>query len=217
MIGVKEVFNLTLDQLQKIVKHHQVSEVKNAPTKAFLIHTGELDINNDEIWLYLAKVKGIGYELTDDEVYGLDYGVIFKGIEGLEKNIIWAIEKMLRQIKEKEERYMGKKKVYISGKITGSIGFMEKFAQAQKELEEKGYVVVNPALVNSNMPIGTTWDEYMKLSLVMLEMCTAIYMLEDWKDSLGAREEYRKALKWGKEIIFENPKDTVENSESISA
>lgn len=38
-------------------------------------------------------------------------------------------------------------KLYISGPITGTDDYMERFAAAQKELEEEGWSVVNPALV----------------------------------------------------------------------
>lgn len=43
-------------------------------------------------------------------------------------------------------------KVYISGPITRTSDYMERFNEAQKYLESKGYSVVNPALVNSNLP-----------------------------------------------------------------
>lgn len=49
-----------------------------------------------------------------------------------------------------------KERIYVSGAITGTDDFMERFAKAQKELEEKGYSVINPALINSNMPKDTS-------------------------------------------------------------
>ncbi len=50
-----------------------------------------------------------------------------------------------------------KMKLYISGPITGTDDYMERFAAAQKELEEEGWTVINPALVNSNLPKDTEW------------------------------------------------------------
>lgn len=94
-------------------------------------------------------------------------------------------------------------KVYISGPITGTIDYMERFAEAQKELEAKGYEVVNPALINSNLPKCTTWDEYMRVSLVLLDLCDAIYMLKGWADSNGASLEYFTAKKSRIKIIEE--------------
>ena len=40
-------------------------------------------------------------------------------------------------------------KVYISGPITGTTDYMERFSEAQKHIESLGYSVINPALVNS--------------------------------------------------------------------
>lgn len=85
-------------------------------------------------------------------------------------------------------------KIYISGPITGTEDYMERFAITQKKLEERGYIVINPALVNSNLPTETTYEEYMKMSFCMLRMCDAIYMMEGWKGSCGANREYGYAL-----------------------
>ena len=87
-----------------------------------------------------------------------------------------------------------KPRVYISGKITGTIDFMKRFARAEEKLESRGYAVLNPAKANSYMPEDTTWDEYMKVSLTLLQMADAIYMLDGWEDSKGARQEYNTAV-----------------------
>lgn len=93
-------------------------------------------------------------------------------------------------------------RVYISGKITGTDDYMERFAESQKELENMGYSVLNPALVNSNMPKDTTWDEYMIMSFTMLDMCDAIYMLDGWEKSCGANREHGYAVGKNKIIMF---------------
>ena len=46
-------------------------------------------------------------------------------------------------------------RVYLSGAITGTDDYMERFARAQMLLQNEGYSVINPALVNSNMPSDT--------------------------------------------------------------
>ena len=94
-------------------------------------------------------------------------------------------------------------RIYISGAITGTDDYMERFLKAQKELEKIGYSVVNPALVNSNLPEDTTYEEYMKMSFCMLDMCQYIYMLTGWKKSCGANREYEYALAKDKTIMFE--------------
>lgn len=95
-------------------------------------------------------------------------------------------------------------RIYISGQITGTDDFMERFAKAQKELEEQGYSVINPALINSNMPSDTTYEEYMRVSLLLLDMADAIYMLKGWENSPGACREHAIAMFRKKRIIYED-------------
>ena len=95
------------------------------------------------------------------------------------------------------------KKVYISGPITGTDDYMERFAKAEKELTEKCYSVVNPAKVNAQLPEDTGYEEYMKMSFCMLEMCDSICMLKGWEKSCGANREYGYALAKDMIIIFE--------------
>ena len=94
-------------------------------------------------------------------------------------------------------------KIYISGSITGTDDFMERFSIAQKKLERDGHDVVNPALVNSNLPKSTTYSEYMDMSICMLKMCDAIYLLEGWESSRGANLEIIFAMLNDKKILYE--------------
>lgn len=84
-------------------------------------------------------------------------------------------------------------RVYISGPITGTNDYLERFAAAEKELEEKGYEVYNPAKVNQNMPKTATWEDYMKVAIAMLSCCDTIYLLTGWGKSRGAIKEYHLA------------------------
>ena len=93
-------------------------------------------------------------------------------------------------------------KIYISGAITGTTDYMERFSKAQAKLEAEGYMVFNPALVNSNLPEGTTYDEYMSMSFCMLGMCEAINMSPGWKLSNGAWRELGFAKRKGMEIFY---------------
>ena len=85
-------------------------------------------------------------------------------------------------------------KIYISGAITGTNDYMERFAKAEKELTEQGYSVVNPAKVNAQLPEDTTYEEYMKMCFCMLAMCDSIYMIKGWDKSCGANREYGYAM-----------------------
>lgn len=98
---------------------------------------------------------------------------------------------------------MNKPKVYISGGITGVDDYMTHFSKAESKLIEDGYSVVNPAKVNGMLPQDTDYEEYMKMSMCMLDMCDYICMLKGWQDSRGANREYGYALAKDKTIIFE--------------
>ena len=94
-------------------------------------------------------------------------------------------------------------KIYISGAISNTDNYMERFAKAEKELTENGYSAVNPAKVNAQLPEDTSYEEYMKMSFCMLDMCDGIYMLKGWKKSCGANREYGYALAKDMIIIHE--------------
>ena len=95
-------------------------------------------------------------------------------------------------------------KIYLSGKITGTTDYMERFATKQKDVESKGYEVINPALIHSYLPKSATWEEYMSLCYPMINMCDAIYFMDGWEDSKGAKIEYEYATRVNKAICFKD-------------
>lgn len=90
-------------------------------------------------------------------------------------------------------------KIYISGKITGDKDYKRKFKVIEEYLIRAGYTVMNPAI----LPLGFEHEEYMKICKAMIEVCDVVYMLIDWQDSKGAKEEYEIAKALDKEFIFE--------------
>ena len=94
-------------------------------------------------------------------------------------------------------------KIFISGPVSGTTDYMERFGNAQKYLESLGHSVINPVLVTSNLPEDTTQKEYMSLDLTMLFMCDAIYMLNGYGKSKGALAELATAKSIGCEIFYE--------------
>lgn len=94
-----------------------------------------------------------------------------------------------------------RKKLYISGPITDTDGYMEKFEKAQAYLEGLGYSVINPAKVNGMLPEDTTYQEYMNMSLAMMTMADGVYMLTGWQQFKGATLEHTWAVTMGLAII----------------
>lgn len=94
-------------------------------------------------------------------------------------------------------------KIYISGPITGTTDYMERFQKAEDAWTEKGYSVINPAAINARMPADTTHAEYMKVCMALLDLCSTIFMMDGWKNSIGAKMELDHAETYGIKVIYE--------------
>lgn len=102
-----------------------------------------------------------------------------------------------------------KKKIFISGKITGERiwGCYMKFLTAKNKI---AYIDMTTAFENIIIPLsiegihfGISHEDAMRICFDALKDCTHIYMLKDWKDSEGAKMEYEFAKESGIEIIYE--------------
>lgn len=91
-------------------------------------------------------------------------------------------------------------RVYISGAITGTTDYMERFEMAESKLLSLGYEVVNPSTILSHIPTTSTHDEYMHISYALMDICNAIYMMDGWEKSKGANLEHDYAI--DKEMNF---------------
>lgn len=93
--------------------------------------------------------------------------------------------------------------IYISGKITGTDDYLQRFERAEKHLNTMNITdVINPAKVNSYLP-ELSYNQYIKMSLCMLEMCDTIYMLKNWENSIGAKLEWEFAKANNYKIMYE--------------
>jgi nucleoside 2-deoxyribosyltransferase len=92
---------------------------------------------------------------------------------------------------------------YISGKITGTDDYLERFAAAEEQLKTAGHVVINPAKMHSEWAEGVDYDELMLLCFKEIDLADGVYQLADWKDSKGACMEYGYAVAKDKLIIEE--------------
>ena len=57
-------------------------------------------------------------------------------------------------------------KIYIAGRISNYPRFQEHFSRVEKNLKEKGHIVLNPAV----LPPGLTQEEYMRICIPMLDI-----------------------------------------------
>lgn len=91
-------------------------------------------------------------------------------------------------------------KIYIAGPMSGLIEFNRPaFMFTAEKLTGRGHTALNPAI----LPDGLLQAEYMDICLAMLRCADAIYMLEGWEHSAGARAENALAEKLEMEIIFQ--------------
>ena len=91
-------------------------------------------------------------------------------------------------------------KLYLSGAITGTDDYMDRFSMSEKSLEVE-HTIINPAKVNAQLPSDTDYEDYMKMSFCMLDMCDGIYLLKGWEKSCGSNRELGYAMAKGKIIL----------------
>jgi len=91
--------------------------------------------------------------------------------------------------------------VYISGKITGDVDYIKKFAAAELSLRAKGYDVINPCDVGEYRFLS--YEQFMHIDFALIDVSDAIYLLKDWTGSSGARREKEYAERQGKKVMYE--------------
>jgi hypothetical protein len=100
---------------------------------------------------------------------------------------------------------MKTKTVFISGKVSGlsPLQAYQNFKSAEMRLvdDKETYKVINPiSICKSTYP----WWLCMTICLYnLIFKADYIYMLDNWKDSRGAKIEHAVARKIGKEVIYE--------------
>ncbi len=101
--------------------------------------------------------------------------------------------------------------IFISGQISGldKDVYTKRFNDAEDLLKSKGHIIVyNPIRVCSHLnETINTWEDYMEACFAKLIRSKAIYMLNGWTKSRGARIEWSVATVLDIEIIYQNPDD----------
>lgn len=98
------------------------------------------------------------------------------------------------------------KKIYISGKVSGELPYRitAAFGYASSTLRTAGCKVINPLVINGSLANqGFTYDDLMHMCYAAIDICDAVYMLENWKDSKGAQLEREYAIAAGKEMLYQ--------------
>ena len=91
-------------------------------------------------------------------------------------------------------------KIFISGPMTGCKNYNRPaFFDAEDDLKAQGHTVWNPA----HNPDGFEHEEYMHVCLPMIDICDAVYLLNGWGSSQGARQERNYAIRSGKKLIYQ--------------
>jgi len=96
---------------------------------------------------------------------------------------------------------MENRTIYIAGKITG----IEKqakviFDKVEEKLKKMGYNVINPMKLNHDH--DKSHASYMRVCIKALCECDEIYMINNWRDSVGAMTEHLVAISLNLEIIY---------------
>ena len=94
-------------------------------------------------------------------------------------------------------------KIYISGKISGTdlTETRKRFAAVAKAMKRIGVEPVNP--LENGLTEHDSWEAHMLKDIADLLHCNAIYMLQGWEESKGARIEHYIATKKRMPIMYE--------------
>lgn len=109
------------------------------------------------------------------------------------------------------------KVIYVAGKYLGNSDWetynnIHKARVVARKLWDEGWAVICPhsntaffgaeSEKDRDDPNGD-WQRWLNGDLEIIRRCDAIYMLDNWKDSKGAKLEHKLAVELGLEIYYE--------------
>lgn len=113
---------------------------------------------------------------------------------------------------QEENNYMNL--IYVAGKYTSDNytdieNNIKKAEYASIELIRRGWAVITPHKNMSHYEMYEStgilsYEDWIAIDLEILKRCDAIFMLEDWEDSIGAREEHQFSENNNIKIYYQN-------------
>ena len=123
------------------------------------------------------------------------------------------IEYKERKKRTEIEKNIMKLKIYIAGKITGDPDYEEKFKTAAREYENRGYIVLNPAM----LPEGMLPSDYMRICLSMIDTADIVAFLPGYETSQGAQLELQYCMYTDKSVWLPESRDDPETADKLEA
>lgn len=111
---------------------------------------------------------------------------------------------MLKNVITRNKSCGAKEVVYVSGKITGDKNFKHNFRRMEKTLVKRGFNVINPCKIGCYDFFG--YEDYMHVDFALIDVADTIYMMQNWRNSAGARRELEYAIQKRKKILFDEGK-----------
>ena len=103
--------------------------------------------------------------------------------------------------------------VYISGKMKNNDDYFMQFTQAEHNIKDlyPNATIINPA--KFDMMISgkerLKYKDYLLADLHLVSLSDAIYILDNWENSDGAKTEYYFAIAIGLKILYQSQVDSV--------
>ena len=111
-----------------------------------------------------------------------------------------------------------KKKLYLSGRITGDTEYKKKFAFAREFYEDQGYIVLDPSV----LPCGMSNADYARICFAMMDSADEAAFLPGYASSSGAMTEHeycqyvKRPTRYARDDYRAAAMDLLKNAEIVS-